>query len=96
MRLKKLKLEKILFLDIETVPETYKFSDLDEKTAELYLQKNKYLIEKDNLSEDEAYQRAGVFAEFGKIVCISCGIVSEKSGVKEIRMKSFAGDDEKQ
>lgn len=96
MRLKKLKLEKILFLDIETVPETYKFSELDEKTAELYLQKNKYLIERDNLSEDEVYQRAGVFAEFGKIVCISCGIVSETPNGKEIRMKSFASDDEKE
>ncbi len=96
MRLKKLKLEKVLFLDIETVPETYKFSELDEKTAELYLQKNKYLIERDNLSEDEVYQRAGVFAEFGKIVCISCGIVSETPNGKEIRMKSFASDDEKE
>jgi DNA polymerase elongation subunit (family B) len=96
MRLKKLKLEKILFLDIETVPENYKFSELDEKTAELYLHKNKYLIERDNLSEDEAYQRAGVYAEFGKIVCISCGIVSDTSNGKQIRMKSFASDDEKE
>ncbi|HIP37426.1 MAG TPA: 3'-5' exonuclease [Crocinitomix sp.] len=96
MRLNKLKLDKILFLDIETVPEVYKFSDLDEKTAELYLQKNKYLIDKDNLTEDEAYERAGVFAEFGKIVCISCGIVNNTSNGRQIRMKSFANDDEKQ
>ncbi len=95
MRLRKLKLEKILFLDIETVPQTYHFSDLDKKTAELYLQKNKYLIERDGLSEEEIYERAGVFAEFGKIICISCGIVSETSAGKQIRMKSFAGDDEK-
>ncbi len=96
MRLRKLKLDKILFLDIETVPESYHFSDLDEKTAELYLQKNKYLIERDGLNEEEIYQRAGVFAEFGKIVCISCGIVSETSAGKQIRMKSFASDDEKE
>lgn len=94
MRLNKLKLDKILFLDIETVPEVYKFSDLDEKTADLYLQKNKYLIERDSLSSDEVYERAGVFAEFGKIVCISCGIVSDNGHEKEIRMKSFSGDDE--
>lgn len=95
MRLQKTNIEKILFLDIETVPETYKFSDLDEKTADLYLQKNRFLIDRDDLSNDEVYERAGVFAEFGKIVCISCGVVSEKITGKQIRMKSFASHDEK-
>jgi hypothetical protein len=95
MRLKKLKLDKILFLDIETVPEKYTIDELDEKTIDLYLQKNKYLIERDDLSKEEIYERAGVFAEFGKIVCISCGIVSETSNGRQIRMKSFYGDDEK-
>lgn len=35
-----------------------------------------------------------MFAEFGKIVCISCGIVSQKSNGKQIRLKSFSGHDE--
>lgn len=95
MQLRKINIEKILFVDIETVPQVYNFSELDEKTAELYLQKNKFIQERDELSNEAVYERAGVFAEFGKIVCISCGIVNEQSGGKEIRMKSFAGDDEK-
>lgn len=96
MQLKKVNLEKVLFLDIETVPQVYNFNELDEKTAELYLHKNKYIQERDELSNEEVYERAGVFAEFGKIVCISCGIVHHTSDGKSIRMKSFAGDDEKQ
>jgi len=91
MRLRKTRIDNILFLDIETVPEVYKFSDLDDKTGELYLQKNRYLIERDDLSNDEIYERAGVFAEFGKIVCISVGVVRTNSlGEKTITMKSYA------
>lgn len=96
MRLKQVNIEKILFLDIETVPEVYKFSDLDETTGKLYLDKNRYIKERDNLSNDEIYEKAGVFAEFGKIVCISCGIVKDKPGGNEIHMKSYASDDEKE
>jgi len=96
MRLQKIDLEKILFLDIETVPAVYKFGDLDEKSANLYLSKNKYIQERDGLTNEEVYEKAGVFAEFGKIVCISCGIVADKSSGKELRLKSFYGDDEKQ
>ncbi len=96
MKLQKVDLEKILFLDIETVPGVWKFEDLDEKAAELYLSKNKYIQERDGLSNDQVYEKAGVFAEFGKIVCISCGIVADKSTGKEIRLKSFYGDDEKE
>ena len=96
MQLKKVNIEKVLFLDIETVPQVYNFSELDPKMAELYLHKNKYIQERDELSNEEVYERAGVFAEFGKIVCISCGIVQNKPGGMEIRMKSFASDDEKE
>ncbi len=95
MQLRKISIEKILFLDIETVPQVYNFSELDEKTAELYTLKTKFL-QKDGATPEEVYERAGVYAEFGKIVCISCGIVTERSRGKEIRMKSFASDDEKQ
>ena len=95
MRLTQLDITRILFLDIETVPEVYKFDDLDDTTADLYLKKNKYLQERDELSNDEVYERAGVFAEFGKIVCISVGVVRTNSiGEKTMNMKSFFGHDE--
>ena len=96
MRLQKIDIEKILFLDIETVPQVYDFNDLDEKSAELYLQKNRYLQERDGLSNEQIYEKAGVYAEFGKIVCISCGLVQDKATGKQIRLRSFYGDDEQQ
>jgi len=94
MQLKKLNIEKILFLDIETVPETYEFKKLDEKTAALYDAKTKFL-QKDGQTAEDVYERAGIYAEFGKIVCISCGIVADRPQGKQIRLKSFYGDDEK-
>ena len=96
MSISKLPVEKILFLDIETVPEVYEFKDLDPKTAELYQQKASYFL-KDGATVEDVYQRAGIYAEFGKIVCISCGLVRDHAVTgKSIRMKSFASDDERE
>lgn len=94
MQLQKINIEKVLFLDIETVPEVYKFSDLDPTTASLYDAKTKWQ-QKDGTTVEDTYEKAGVYAEFAKIICISCGIVADKPHGKEIRLKSFSGDDEK-
>lgn len=91
--LETIKIEKVLFLDIETVPQVYKFAELDEKTADLYQQKTKWL-KKEDTSDEEIYERAGIYAEFGKIVCITCGIVQVTMGKPTVRLKSFADDDE--
>lgn len=92
--LKKVQIEKILFLDIETVPQTYNWKDLDEATASLFDHKTRFQ-QKDGKEVSEIYnERAGILAEFGKIVCISCGFVRETSTGKEIRMKSYYHDDE--
>jgi 3'-5' exonuclease len=90
--LQKIPLSKVLFLDIETVPQYPSFTDLDEKTQELYGQKTKFL-QKENTVE-EVYDRAGIYAEFGKIVCISVGFIHSGSLGEQIRLKSFYNDDE--
>jgi uncharacterized protein YprB with RNaseH-like and TPR domain len=95
MQLQKINLEKILFLDIETVPEVYRFSDLDSETAALFDTKTKFQ-QKDGMTAADVYDKAGIYAEFGKIICISCGIVHDKPHGKEIRLKSIANDDERQ
>ena len=95
MMLEKINLEKVLFLDIETVPEVYSFEDLDPETAELYSKKTQF-FQKEGQTAADVYDRAGIYAEFGKIVCISCGFVRETRTGKTIRMKSFYGDDEEQ
>lgn len=93
MQLRKINIEKVLFLDIETVPQVYNYTDLDEKTAQLYDLKTKF-YQKDGLTVEDVYDKAGIYAEFGKIVCISCGIVKDSPEGRIIRMKSFADDDE--
>ncbi len=83
-------LEKILFLDVETVPILPNYSDLSEDWQILWDKKAKYLIKGDELPSD-IYQRAGIYAEFGKIICISVGGINKR---KEIKIHSFYGDDE--
>lgn len=92
--LKKVQVEKILFLDIETVPQTYEFEKLDEKTRELFEMKTRFMQKDDKSFNDLYNERGGIYAEFGKIVCISVGFVNDSTTGKQIRMKSFYHDDE--
>ena len=86
-------IEKVLFLDIETVPQVGNWQHLDEPTQNLWDKKTR-LQRKDDFTPEEFYkERGGIMAEFGKIICISVGII-EKS--EKIIIKSFYGDDEKQ
>lgn len=89
----KLNLEDILFLDIETVPETRLFSDLDPTKQELWELKSKY--QRADISADEFYERAGIWAEFGKIVCISVGYFKFQDAIRTFRVTSFYGDETK-
>jgi DNA polymerase elongation subunit (family B) len=89
----KTKLSNILFLDIETVPEVSQFSDLSEKKQEMFAKKTEYQ-RKEELTPEEFYERAGIWAEFGKIVCISVGFFDPFSQDKTLRIKSFYGKEE--
>nr|WP_297786474.1 3'-5' exonuclease [uncultured Allomuricauda sp.] len=88
----KLNLEHILFLDIETVPQKQDFSDLDETAQLLWEQKTQYQ-RKDEYTAEEFYERAGIWAEFGKIVCISVGYFTHKGENRNFRVTSFYGDE---
>jgi DNA polymerase elongation subunit (family B) len=90
-----IKLKDILFLDIETVPEHEKFSDLSENMQALWVKKAKRI--NSNEKAHKLYERAGIFSEFGKIVCISTGFITQTpEGIMQLRLKSFFGHDEKQ
>lgn len=91
---KQLQLEKILFLDIETVPQAYQFEQLDEKSKALFEAKNRFQISPEKSIEQIFEDRGGILAEFGKIVCISVGMLHEGSQGKSIRLKSYYHDDE--
>ncbi len=90
--LSRLHLSQILFLDIETVPIYRNYNQLSGIEKELWSEKTKYQRQ-ENYSEEEFYDRAGIWAEFGKIVCISVGYFSFKTGVREFRLRSFVGEE---
>ncbi|HOZ14563.1 MAG TPA: 3'-5' exonuclease [Tenuifilaceae bacterium] len=89
-----IKPEDILFLDIETVPQLPEYAQLSEEHRKLWDKKAQTLI-KESDSPESVYSRAGIYAEFGKIICISVGFVVNKEGIRHFRVKSFYGDDEK-
>ena len=99
--LEKIDLTRILFLDIETVSGQAKYDDLPENFKPLWSRKAASLLrrpqdELDDVAVRETYtERAGIFAEFGKIVCISVGILASSEDGMALRIKSFADRDEK-
>ena len=87
-------LDKILFLDIETVPQTYEYNKLDDKTKELFNAKNRF-AQNDEKSFEMIYnEKGGILSEFGKIICISIGMIHKTTLGRSMRLKSFAHDDE--
>lgn len=92
--LQQISLENILCLDIETVPQYPDYSAVPEDVRKLWLRKAVNLKKEENEDEVSIYPRAGIYAEFGKIICISTGFLNAKNGMREFRLKSFFGDDE--
>src|SRR5690606_25707416 len=88
----KINLENILFLDIETVPETQYFSGLDETKQTLWELKTQYQ-RKDEFTAEAFYDRAGIWAEFGKIVCISGGYFKFQGDIRTFSVTSFHGEE---
>lgn len=86
----------ILFLDIETVPQYPDYDSLPDDWKELWNTKSVSILKyHEGETKESLYPRAGIYAEFGKIVCISCGLVLGSGEQKKITLKSFSGDNEK-
>jgi len=83
----------IMFLDIETVPVLKSFDNLNPQLQVLWDKKSANFRKEDQTATD-VYQRAGIYSEFGKIICISVGVIKDKNPYG-FRLKSFFGDDEK-
>lgn len=87
---------RILFLDIETVPMVPDFNQLPEAYKPLWKKKSKTLKNELNQSTEEIFERAGIYAEFGKIICVSLGFFYKNESSLLFRVRSFYGHDEKQ
>ena len=85
--------EDILFLDIETVPAVSSYKVL-EQSFQAHWEKKSRQFRDEGQSAEDVYERAGIYAEFGKIICISVGLIKEKAPFS-FRIKSFYGDDER-
>jgi 3'-5' exonuclease len=85
----------ILFLDIETVPQYPSYQDMPGEWKSLWdIKANNLLKNKEVESVETLYPRAGIYAEFGKIICISCGFIQGGGDQKRINLKSFFGENE--
>jgi DNA polymerase elongation subunit (family B) len=83
----------ILFIDIETVPQAENYLDLSEKDRSLWQHKASFLSKNEETPED-IYSRAGIYAEFGKIVVISLGWMFGNEKNRKIRVTTLANDNE--
>ncbi len=85
-------LKQILFIDIETVPLYENYLDAPLRYREFWDKKSTQFRAED--SPESVYNRAGIFAEFGKIVCISAGIITGDAQNPGFKLKSFADENE--
>ncbi len=92
--LKDIKLNNVFVIDIETIPQKESFDELPSHLQELWEQKSQYQ-RKEAQTASEFYEKAGIWAEFGKIVCISVGIYHLEHKQIHLRVRSFIHNDEK-
>ncbi|MDB5253222.1 MAG: 3-5 exonuclease [Flaviaesturariibacter sp.] len=86
----------ILFLDIETVSQYETYEELPEHWKALWDLKARVILRNnEGDTPDSIYDRAAIYAEFGKIVCISCGCLQGAGADRKLVIKSFSGDDER-
>jgi predicted PolB exonuclease-like 3'-5' exonuclease len=92
--LDQIKIGNILFLDIETVPAFPSFNEVSGSLRTLWEKKSTYL-KKEEETPEYLYQRAGIYAEFGRIICISSGMIGVQDNKRVLRLKSFYAQEEK-
>jgi len=90
-----IRLENLLLIDIETVSERSNFDELSADWQELWQEKVQRQLPEDITAAEFYPQRAGVMAEFAKVICISVGYFKREGKSFQFRLKSFYGDDEK-
>lgn len=90
-------LRDILFLDIETVAGTYEYGALNERLKTQWSRKAGFFRREESQTDEDLYHdRAGIYAEFGKIICVAVGKYTEnENGELVLKTKAYYGDDEK-
>lgn len=87
--------EQLFIFDIETVSGVRHFEELSPDMQALFEDKVGRHREP-GITPAEYYQaKAGIFAEFGKVIVISCGYLQKKGSGYQIKLKTFANHNEK-
>jgi hypothetical protein len=87
--------ENLLLIDIETVPMVKSYDQMSEKMQRLW-DKKSLLIDNQNPKTDETFaEKAGIYAEFGKIICIGLGYFVKSKSAYTLKIKTLANHDEK-
>jgi 3'-5' exonuclease len=91
-------LRDILFLDIETVACTDDYHKLEERIKVQWSRKASFLKREEGITDEQLFhQRAGIYAEFGKVICIVVGkLFDTERGALGLKTKAFYGHDEKE
>lgn len=94
--IRNLNIDKILFLDIETAAQHPDYENMNPEWKELWNKKAAFL---GNKKEDEKpsslYARAGIYAEFGKVICVSLGYIKKVDGENQWKKLSIYNTDER-
>lgn len=93
--LDQLHLENLICIDIETVPAWPDYTTMPDELKELYLKKSTRLKQEGETEEEQFFNHAGIYAEFGKVICIVLGIFRKEKNGYVFRMKTISGDDER-
>ncbi len=91
--LENLDLGNVMALDIETVPQYRNYQELPEHWKKLWDKKS--ALKYPNQLPHESYNSAGIYAEFGKVICVSLGLFSRWGKAYQLKIKSYYGQDEK-
>ncbi len=89
--------KNLLVIDIETASAKAQYNDLNERLQALWDKKASFLHNEDEQTPQELYfNRGAIYAEFGKVICISVGIFTHENNTYGLRVKSFAFESERE
>lgn len=91
--LENIDLNNVFALDIETVPQYANYSEMPEHWKKLWDKKS--ALKYPDLTPSDSYKMAGIYAEFGKIICVSTGQFDRWGKSYQLKVKSYYGHDEK-
>lgn len=87
----------ILFLDIETASQRENFTELDDRSQalwDIHTHTRREIKDPENDTSETVYSRAAIYAEFGKIICVSCGYLTGSAEDRKLCVKSFCCEEE--